>query len=545
MTHRLIILLFLLQSFVLFGQEDTTTANKNTKQSDDLFLNFDNRFREKHSEEKISELKKRYAKQMANGDTLKAINTNSRLGNIYANHASYSLAYQQFWNALLLADEINDIETTARSLEDLAWLYISFKRKEEAIKYFQSSLKIKKEIITKGELSKKNLSPNYYGLTTLYRETNEPLKSKAYLDSCYMIHYSGGESSQVKPFLQAEESFYQLSINQNDEALANMLSIEPWFIKNQPDYLVMLYSFMGDAYKKTRQYDKSELYYKRSIKISENYKSHMNYIPRVYENLSELYINIGNYKDAHQSLLEAKRLNEHLFDSRSENNKALFELNDEFRKVKEAQNELIQEQRLAQLEQEDRIWFLQKLLLIGTIIFIVIAVIFYVRYLKNRHQSQQKIAREKRELENKKNRELVELKNKELAISALQLIEKDELLKQLKTSLTNKSTPPTESEVNKLFKSISVSNAQNWKQFEARFLSVNQAFFKKINSTYPKLTAGDLRLCALVRLNFSSKDISKLMGISNESVHTMRYRLRKKMGLARADNLFKHLEQLG
>ena len=152
MTHRLIILLFLLQSFVLFGQEDTTTANKNTKQSDDLFLNFDNRFREKHSEEKISELKKRYAKQMANGDTLKAINTNSRLGNIYANHASYSLAYQQFWNALLLADEINDIETTARSLEDLAWLYISFKRKEEAIKYFQSSLKIKKEIITKGEL---------------------------------------------------------------------------------------------------------------------------------------------------------------------------------------------------------------------------------------------------------------------------------------------------------------------------------------------------------------------------------------------------------
>ena len=140
---------------------------------------------------------------------------------------------------------------------------------------------------------------------------------------------------------------------------------------------------------------------------------------------------------------------------------------------------------------------------------------------------------------------MLELKNKELAISALQLIEKDELLKQLKTSLTNNPVPPTESEVNKLFKSISVSNAQNWKQFEARFLSVNQAFFTKLNSTYPKLTAGDRRLCALVRLNFSSKDISKLMGISNESVHTMRYRLRKKMGLARADNLFKHLEQLG
>ena len=545
MTYRLIILLFLLQPFILFGQKDSVTTIQNPKQSDNVFLNLDNRYSKKYSEETVYELKNQYAKQMANGDTLKAINTISKLGNIYANHASYSLAYQQFWDALLLADELNDIKTTARSLEDLAWLYISFKRKEEAIEYFQISLKIKKQLIAKDELAKKNLIPNYYGLTTLYRETNEPLKSKAYLDSCFMIHYSGRDSKQDKPFLQAEESYYHLNQNHDTQALESMHSIEPWFIKNQPDYLVMLYSFIGDAYKKTRQYDKSERYYKRSIEISKNYKSHMNYIPRVYEHLSELYINIGNYKNAHQYLLEAKRLNEQLFDSRSENNKALFEINDEFRKVKEAQNELIQEQRLAQLEQEDRIWFLQKLLLIGTIIFIVIAVIFYVRYLKNRHQSQQKIAREKRELENKKNRELVELKNKELAISALQLIEKDELLKQLKTSLTNKSTPPTESEVNKLFKSISVSNAQNWKQFEARFLSVNQVFFKKINSTYPKLTAGDLRLCALVRLNFSSKDISKLMGISNESVHTLRYRLRKKMGLARADNLFKHLEQLG
>nr|WP_320119437.1 tetratricopeptide repeat protein [uncultured Marinifilum sp.] len=545
MTPRLLILLFLFQSAIIFGQNNTSSTHKNTKQSDELFLNFDNRFRQKHSEKKINELKNRYAKQMANGDTLKAINTISNLGNIYANHASYSLAYQQFWNALLLADEINDTETTARALEDLAWLYISFQRKEEAIKYFESSLRIKKDLITKGELSKKNLSPNYYGLTTLYRETHEPLKSKAYLDSCYMIHYSGGESTQVKPFLQAEEYYYQLSRNHYNEAITNMLSIEPWFKINQPDYLVMLYSFLGDAYKKTKKYKKSEHYYKMSITISENYKSHMNYIPRVYEQLSELYLSMGDYKNAHDKLQEAKKLNEHLFDSRSENNKALFEVNDEFRKVKEAQNKLIQKQRLSQLEQEDRIWFLQKLILIGTFIIIIVFVLFYIKHLKTRHKTQQNLARKERELENKKNTELVELKNKELAISALQLIEKDELLKHLKTSLTNQPTPPTDSEVNKLFKSISLSNAQNWKQFEARFKSVNQEFFKTLVNTYPKLTAGDRRLCALVRLNFSSKDIAKLMGISNESVHTLRYRLRKKMGLARADNLFKHLEQFG
>ncbi|MGQ1910031.1 hypothetical protein ACT3CE_09610 [Marinifilum sp. RC60d5] len=545
MKHRLIIIILLFYTSLLWAQDNKISSTQNDKQTDEFFQNFDHRFSHEFSEEKVYQLKDKYAKQMANGDTLKAINTISKLGNIYSNHASYSLAYQQFWKALLLADEINNTKTTARSLEDLAWLYISFKRKEEAIKYFQTSLKVKKQLITKGQLSKINLSSNYYGLTTLYRETNEPLMSKIYLDSCYMIHYSGGDNTADKPFLEAEESYYQLNKGQNTQALKKMHTIEPWFAKNQPHYLVILYSFMGDAYKKSTQYDKSEHYYKMSIKISENSKTHMNYIPRVYEHLSELYLRIGNHKNAYKSLLEAKQLNEHLFDSRSENNKALFEINDQFRKEQEAKNNLIQKQRLAHLEQEKRIGLLQILLLSGTIIVIVISVFFYIKHINSKHKSQEKLAKEKRELENKKNRELLELKNKELAISALQLIEKDELLKQLKTSLTNNPTPPTDSEVNKLFKSISLSNAQNWKQFEARFKSVNQEFFKTLVTTYPKLTAGDRRLCALVRLNFSSKDIAKLMGISNESVHTLRYRLRKKMGLARADNLFKHLEQFG
>ena len=47
----------------------------------------------------------------------------------------------------------------------------------------------------------------------------------------------------------------------------------------------------------------------------------------------------------------------------------------------------------------------------------------------------------------------------------------------------------------------------------------------------------DLKICALVKLNFPSKDMAKLLGISVESVHTSRHRLRKKLGLERNDNL--------
>lgn len=545
MTHRLFILLFLFQPVLLLSQSQSNLSINDSTINHLYNLNSSNQITSNFSEEMVYKLQNEYSNQIENGDTLMAIKTLSKLGNIYSNHASYSQAYQQFWNVLLLADKIKDLRTIAQSHEQIAWLYSFFERENEAISYFQSSLKIKKELLKQGKLPKQSLSANYYGLTTLFREANKPLKSKAYLDSCFMIHYAGGKNLSAKEFLLAEESYFQLNQNHTRLALQKMHSIEPWFIKNQPAYLVILYSFMGDAYQKLELNKKSEHYYNLSIKISESSKGHMNYIPRVHQKLSDLYLSMGDYKNAYKKLRESKILNEQLFDSRSENNRPLFEISDEFRKEKEAQSQLIQEQRLSQLEQGDKIWFLQKMLFSGTILFISILVIFYIRHLNTKYQTERKLAETDQKLENKKNEELLELKNKELAISALQLIEKDELLKHLKNSLINTSTPPTNLEVKKIFKSISNNNAQNWKQFEARFVSVNKSFFKNLNAKYPNITAGERKLCALLKLNFSSKDIAKLLGISNDSVHTLRYRLRKKMNLDRSENLFKHLENLG
>ena len=88
-----------------------------------------------------------------------------------------------------------------------------------------------------------------------------------------------------------------------------------------------------------------------------------------------------------------------------------------------------------------------------------------------------------------------------------------------------------------MLKTIQGSSASNWKEFEARFTAVNQSFYKNLKEKYPDLGQTDLKICALVKLNFSSKDMSSLLGISFESVHTSRYRLRKKFKLDRNENL--------
>ncbi|MEM8524111.1 MAG: hypothetical protein AAGG68_05695, partial [Bacteroidota bacterium] len=126
----------------------------------------------------------------------------------------------------------------------------------------------------------------------------------------------------------------------------------------------------------------------------------------------------------------------------------------------------------------------------------------------------------------------------------LKLIEKDELLATLKEKLSKGNGDLKASELKKIVRSISHSNAQNWEDFEARFISVNKNFYEKLTAQYPKLSRGDQKLCALVKLNLSSKEMAKLLGISIESVHTNRYRLRKKLGLTREVSLTEFVAKL-
>lgn len=70
-----------------------------------------------------------------------------------------------------------------------------------------------------------------------------------------------------------------------------------------------------------------------------------------------------------------------------------------------------------------------------------------------------------------------------------------------------------------------------------RLIELEDNFLRRLKEDFPQLTQRDIRLCALIKLNFSSKEIAQLSGISVESIHTSRYRLRKKFNLPRKNSL--------
>ncbi|WP_068599285.1 helix-turn-helix transcriptional regulator [Vaginella massiliensis] len=74
-------------------------------------------------------------------------------------------------------------------------------------------------------------------------------------------------------------------------------------------------------------------------------------------------------------------------------------------------------------------------------------------------------------------------------------------------------------------------------------METDSDFYKRLLEKYPNLTKNELRLCAFLRLNFSSKEISAITQQSPHSIVVARSRLRKKIGLDESQSLTNFLVQ--
>lgn len=68
--------------------------------------------------------------------------------------------------------------------------------------------------------------------------------------------------------------------------------------------------------------------------------------------------------------------------------------------------------------------------------------------------------------------------------------------------------------------------------FIPKFKEAYSEFCNNLLTRYPDLTSGDLKFCALVKLNFTNKEIAQYGSMSIRTVESKKYRLRKKMDLS-------------
>lgn len=126
-------------------------------------------------------------------------------------------------------------------------------------------------------------------------------------------------------------------------------------------------------------------------------------------------------------------------------------------------------------------------------------------------------------------------KTKELANTKMQLMENTDTLVRLKDELTKLNLKADEDPkdlkpITLLLRDLERNN-KNWSQFALHFDALNDGLLTRLKQKHPNISRTDLKLCAYLRLNFSSKEIAQLQNISIRAVEMHRYRLRKKLGL--------------
>ncbi len=141
-------------------------------------------------------------------------------------------------------------------------------------------------------------------------------------------------------------------------------------------------------------------------------------------------------------------------------------------------------------------------------------------------------------------------KSRELANSAMSLVYKNELLQKLSQEIVKlkdgNGKPLPEDQSRKIQKVIDdgMNDERDWNLFERSFNEAHESFFKKLKVNHPDLVPNDLKLCAYLRMNMSSKEMASLLNISLRGVEIRRYRLRKKLDVPHEKNLVEFLMEL-
>ena len=462
------------------------------------------------------------------------------LGNAQLDRGDYPVAGKTFTEAIQIAEKSGDEKNVALGLENLA-ITLKFSGEiREAIKYNKQALQIRKKL---------NLLRDYasglQNLGILYR--NLELNDSALI--CYRQAYT--------IFLELNDSLSIVRVRYNigvilknqkkfREAEDEMKSILQFCQqRNIIEGQIYSLSTLASIYDQTNRTADGLVAIDSAIIKAKRIRLYAN-LSILYDRQHEILANLGRYKEAYMAALESRDLSDSLLsiDKQKEITtlKARFET-----ERKEAENGMLKKD----LEiQKSRIWLLWIGLMLASLTFTLLITLLYFRHRRVKHQKQL--------AEEKSLRMELEQKNREIELGKIQVetqLKEQELVFQalVRADLTNMNRSVREKLVPFKFKLPAKKDQEHFEQvlnnltheaakdpmaeFEITFKQLHGSFYEKLLNRCPELSKTELQVCALIRLNLSTKDIANLINLAVASVDTTRHHIRKKLKLDQSENL--------
>ena len=447
-------------------------------------------------------------------------------------------------NAIIYAKKTENPNIIDETYLTLGNLYAALNMQESATKYYDEILK---KVIDKNTI--RNIS------TTLSRKATLMIKQENYTDAMQLI-----DSSLylcIRDFndsLQVVNYYYKGKIHEltNDIESAKKYYTQAAklaYDNNDFDTSSKIMFCIGNINKKTEDYGNAIKVFRIICDSTEKYRMY-NVCYQAFYQLSQCYSLLGEYEEAYYLFNKYDIYYDSLY--RIYQDKTVQELRNSYllsTNVNELKTKEINEENIKDNINE---W---KLFILIIIVLAMISITFIILYSTNKatsHKNEVTTYEQQHKIDKIEN-DLMEYQlknNRELTMKlAFQLKSYLQIINPIKEDLKNAIELPESEQKNKIknrYQQLQTnihifSNAENLnKQID----KVYKDFLNRLEEKYPGLTKAEKKLCTLLYINMSSKEIATITNSTIRTIETSRYRLRKKFNLSRDEDIVSFLQKI-
>lgn len=467
------------------------------------------------------------------------------LGKSYTVQDNYYEAIGYLMQSLQIAEEYNQIKVLSDLYDDIGLLLLVLENYDQSMFYFNKALQINEEL-----KESRNYATTLRDIGFIHTELNNFEKAESSFEKAFYI-YRELEDDWGMATAKMGEGNVEFKMEQYDSALilykqaaeiAEKIDIR--YKESGPLIQAYCYNHLGKTYIAIEDYKNAIKNLRKSADLAEEFT-----MPGRKADASKLfsiiYENLGNMSLALDYYQTYDKLSDSIINAKNVSKITKLEL--EYQYLKKQKEQEI-EQIKTEAEYNRKVLIYEMLFLLSAL---VIAGLFFILMLYRKNQKSKakraELTRKNLELEKRTLQNELEFKNKELATSVMYQLKKNNFIstiskkiKEINIGLGPKYKKSLLAVVRELEANMS---KESWEEFEYRFNTVHNDFYDKLIKDFPDLTPNELKLCAFLKLNMTSKDISTITYTSPQSITVARHRLRSKLGLQRDDNLITFLSK--
>ncbi len=475
-----------------------------------------------------------------------------QLGLLFYHQGSFVRAIDNLLRAQRIFRQLNQPDLLARNLNELGNTYYYNEQSDRALAQFEEALDIYRQT-----RNKSGLAMTYGNIGHIYEKRKDPKQAYRFQQLALANYRAGNDRAGFGAIYEnlgsifEDEEQYDSAYYYYDKALTAK--------KLAGDEIgqIEVINNLGDVYRKTGRYRQGLALSRLAVQMAQQ-KGEKYQLGAALRDVAKSY-RLLNQPDTAYTYLETSRdVVDDIYADRNNREIALLET---LYNVEQKDSEI------ATLNASQQ---LNTLLAVVSVLVLLLGAVLgwvFVSRQRLRIQNERLLSQQRQqmlqaqndlmqaELNNKQLQEenlnyQLALKSQQLNTYTLNLIQKNQVLEGLRADLqviVDDDKRDQRKQLRAVTQKIEQSFSQDrtWDDFRATFDAVHPHFFSSLTQQFTDLSAADLRLLALLKMNMNSADMATLLGISSDSLRVARYRLRKKLQLAEGESLTGYVQRFG